>query len=371
MKRGSPSARAVTSILFVLLIALTFQLGGCGGNSASSGANSYFGTQSPGDAWSWTITRDSSGSGTFSAIDNTSGSTYSGTVLTLSNKFLQLTIAVTNDSTVAVGSISYAVEFPNTALIVKPAGDKDALVIAAAQGNCPSPTSYNWVKVANQNWNVSTDPAFGTVTSSGSSSSPTFSVAPYLLGGTALSTVTYSGSCSNGVITSTANTTFAVTPSGVFIGDQGTDGGIIGMLQPSADIGSTAVLQQGREFRGFVFMTHPPFESDGVTLQDKTQAIWSRTKGDSLISAGEYTSFASGTEDSCPGGDSCATLSLDSEVASGEFSGTMTDSHAGSHPFTLMINQINGKYMIFGFSRNQAGTDPNALYPYLFAVMEQ
>jgi hypothetical protein len=372
MKLGSPAARAVTSILFFLLIASMFQLSGCGGSSSlSSGANLYFGTQSPGDAWSWTITRNSNGSGTFSAINSTSGNTYSGTVLTLSNKFLQLTITATTDSTVAIGSISYAVEFPNTALIVKPAGDKDALVIAAAQGICPSPASYNWVKVANQNWNVDTDPAFGTATSSGSSSSPTFSVAQYLLGGTALATVMYSGSCSNGVITSTANTTFAVTPSGVFIGDQGTDGGVIGMLQPSANIGSAAVLQQGREFRGFVFMTHPPFESDGKTLQDKTQAIWSRTKGDNLITAGEYTNFASGTEDSCPSGDSCATLSLDSEVAPGEFSGTMTDSHAGTHPFTLMINQINGKYMIFGFSRNQAGSDPNALYPYLFAVMEQ
>jgi hypothetical protein len=151
------------------------------------------------------------------------------------------------------------------------------------------------------------------------------------------------------------------------------------MLQPSANIGSAGVLQAGRQFRGFVFMTHPPFESDGVTLQDKTQAIWSTTTTSSAIcgqgvssciSAGEYTNFVNGVEDTCPGGDSCASLSLGTEVAPGEFSGTMTDSHAGQHAFTLMINQINGKYMIFGFSQNQWGSGSN-MSPYLFVVMEQ
>jgi len=79
-------------------------------------------------------------------------------------------------------------------------------------------------------------------------------------------------------------------------------------------------------------------------------------------------------EDQCPGGDSCSTLTLNSEVAPGEFSGTMTDNHAGVHAFTLMINQINGKYMVFGFSQDQAGGPGclyNGLFPYLLAVMEQ
>ena len=298
---------------------------------------------------------------------------YTGSVATLSSKFLKLTIATTTDSNVIAGNIEYAVEFPNTALIVKPAGVKDALVIGAAQGNSPSPASYNWVKVANLGWAVDTDPAFGTATSNGSASALTISVVPYLLGSTApMPTITYTGLFNNGVITTTAadGTTFGVTPSGVFIGDQGTNGGLIGMLQPAAKIGSAGILQSGREFRGFVFMTHPPFESDGITLQDETQGIWSRTKGDGLITAGEYTNFANGTEDSDPGGDSMATLSLDNEVAPGEFAGTMTDSHAGKHAFTLMINQINGKYMIFGFSQNQWGSGSN-MSPYLFVVMEQ
>jgi hypothetical protein len=375
MKR---TAHALTGILpFLLIASVVSIMSSCGGSSTTStaggGANSYYGTQSPGDAWSWEITKDAGGNGSFSATNKTSGSTYSGSVATLSSKFLQLTIAATTDSNVTVGNIEYAVEFPDTALIVKPAGVKDALVIGAAQGDSPSPASYNWVKVANLGWDVSTDPAFGTATSTESAGTFTMSVVPYLLGSAdPMSTVIYTGVFSNGVITTTAadGTTFGVTPSGVLIGDQGTNGGLIGMLQPTAKIGSTAILQAGREFRGFVFMTHPPFESGGITLQDKTQGIWSRTKGDGLITAGEYTNFANGTEDSDPGGSSIATLSLDSEAAPGEFAGTMTDSHAGTHPFTLMINQINGKYMIFGFSQNQWGSGNN-MSPYLFVVMEQ
>jgi len=372
-------------LLLMMAVALVSTVSIMSCSSGGSGANSYFGTQSPGDAWSWTITKDSSGNGTFSATDNTTGYTYSGTVATLTSNYLQLTFTASTDSNVAVGSIAYAVEFPNTALIVKPAGAKDAVVIAAAQGTCPSPASYNWIKVANLGWDVGTDPAYGTAALTGSASTPTISVIPFLLGSTTpLSTITYTGSCSNGVITTTAadSTKFGVTPSGVFIGDQGTNGGVIGMLQPTAKIGTTAVLQTGREFRGFVFMTHPPFAPDGVTLVDKTQAIWSRTTTStticgpgvsSCISAGEYTgtNFASGTEDTCPGGDSCATFTLDTEVAPGEFDGTMIDSHAGSHPFTLMINQINGKYMVFGFSRNQWGDLQSNLSPYIFVVMEQ
>jgi hypothetical protein len=364
----------------LMAISLATCSGGGGSTTSSPTAFSYFGTQSPGDAWSWTITKNSSGSGTFSAVNNTTGNQYSGDVVTLSNKFLKLTVTATNDSG-AVGGIAYAIEFPNTALIVKPAGSNSAPVIASAQGTCPPQgESYNWIKIPNGAWNSATDPAFGVATTSGSGNSFTFSITSYLLDGSPFPIVTdllsrplkkvvemSDFSCSNGVIsgTDTGMPEFGVTPSGVLIADQGSDGGIIGMLQPPANIGGAAILQQGREFRGFVFMTHPP---EGQTM---TEPVWAHTLGDSLITAGQYTNFVSGTEDLCPAGDSCASLSLDSEVAPGEFSGTLTDNHAGAHAFTLMINEINGKYMVFGFSQEQAGSDPNALYPYLFLVMEQ
>lgn len=364
------------ALLVLMAISLATCTGGGGSTTSSPTAFSYFGTQSPGDAWSWTITKDANGSGTFSAVNSTTGKHYSGDVVTLSNKFLQLTVTVTDDSG-AVGGIAYAIEFPNTALIVKPAGSNSAPVIAAGQGNCPPQgESYNWIKIPNQTWGSTSDPAFGVANTSGTGNSFAFSLTSYLLDGSPYPPIVKDllsrplkklvempdFSCNNGVISSTVDgmPEFGVTPSGVVIGDQGSDGGIIGMLQPPANIGSAAILQQGREFRGFVFMTHPP---QGQTM---TEPIWSHTLGNGLITAGQYTNFVNGTEDSCPSGQSCAELSLDNEVAPGEFSGTLTDNHAGSHPFTLMINQIDGKYMVFGFSYNDVPDNP-----YLFLVMEQ
>ena len=207
-------------------------------------------------------------------------------------------------------------------------------------------------------WNYQTDDAYGYFTSVISAGTYTFSLSSYYLSGTQLQNNVQSPafSCQGGKVTSTDPTQpqFAMTPSGVFVGDDGHDGGFIGLAAPTANLGTTAILQAGREFRGFVFMNHPPLGPDGITPVDKTQAIWSRTLGNGLITAGEYTNFAGGVEDSCPSGDSCGTLSLDTEVSPGLFAGTMTDKHAGAHPFALTISLVNGKYMVFGISYNDA-----------------
>jgi hypothetical protein len=366
--------RLLTCLAAAILTVPFLLFAGCSGGGGSSApaasttqtvSNSYLGTQSPGDVWSWTIAKDSSGSGTFLATDSTTGKTYSGNVATLPNKFLRLSITASSDSG-AVGSIAYAIEFPGTALIAKPAGGNDAPVVAAAQGSCPDPGTYNWIKMPTTAWNSATDPAFGTVVTAGNASSLGFNVAAYLLGGGSAGSSTDSGTCSAGKITTLGGMTIGVTPSGVFIDDEGANGGGVGMQQPPAKIGSATILQQGKEFRGFVFMTHPPQGQDGV------MPVWARTKGDGVITAGQYTNFAGGTEDTCPGGDSCAALSIGTELVPGTFTGTMEDIHTSTaHPFTLVINKINGKYMVFGFAQEQAGQDPNALYPYLLLMMEQ
>ncbi len=358
--------------LFMVLAALvsTVTLISCSSGSSSGGANSYFGTQSPGDAWSWTINRTN---GTFSGTNNTTGFTYSGTFTTLTSDYLKFTFTASTDSNVAVGSVAYAIEFPGTALLLKPAGTTGSVIVAAAQGPCPSPATYNWVKVANQTWNVNSDPAFGTAALTGTASSPTINAAQYLLSGVAATppSATFSGSCSNGVITATG-ATFGVTPSGVFIGDQGTNGGIVGMLQPSAKIGTAALLQAGRQFRGFGFLTHPPNIPNTNTPQDRTQAIWGTTTGDGTVSVGEYTDAlaSGGIQDTCPNGQSCATLSSWSEVNPGEFTASMNGTNENNQAFTLIVNQINGKFMVFGISENTAGSGNNS-YPFLVVLMEQ
>lgn len=78
------------ALLVLMAISLATCSGGGGSTTSSPTAFSYFGTQSPGDAWSWTITKDANGSGTFSAVNNTTGKHYSGDVVTLSNKFCSL-----------------------------------------------------------------------------------------------------------------------------------------------------------------------------------------------------------------------------------------------------------------------------------------
>lgn len=100
----------------VVLLGLTIAMfHGCGGSSGSSGGSttpnstsssvSYFGTQSPGDTWSWNITRDANGSGTFSATNNSTGKSYNGSVVTLSNRYLKLTITSTTDSNVVIAAL--------------------------------------------------------------------------------------------------------------------------------------------------------------------------------------------------------------------------------------------------------------------------
>jgi hypothetical protein len=378
-------ARVSFCVLLVFLVVASLAiLSGCGsGSSSTSSTNSYYGTQSPGDAWSFTINRASN---TFSGTDNTTGYTYSGTFTVLPSDFLQLTITASTDSTVTLPGTAYAVEFPGTALLLKPAGTKDSVIIAAAQGSCPSPATYNWVKVANTSW-IDSDPAYGIANMTGSSSSLTISGSQYPLGGTPSSPFTYSGSCSNGVINPASGSigTFAITPSGAFIGDQGSDGGIVGMLQPSANIGTSTLLQAGRQFRGFIFMVHPPYQSNGVTPQDKTQAIWGTTTtssnlcytvGPPCISVGEYTdNFANGgVEDNCPNGDSCGALTFTAEQNPGEFPAVMNGTHTNNQAFTLIVNQINGKFMVFGISENTYGTPINGVSPkgpYMVVLMEQ
>ena len=359
------SARFLSCALMFLLIALAMSIMSCSDSGSGGGGNSYFGTQSPGDVWSWTLNRDASGSGTFSATNSTTGATYNGNVTTLTSKFLKLGVTASSNSQ-AVGSTAYAIELLNTAVLVQPAGSNDSPVVAAAQGSClPQGTShYNWIKFPNQTWNPATDAAYGTADIIVNGSTYGFSILQYLYTSAPITAFGNSSTCSNGVISSPQPNslfpTFGVTPSGVMIGDQGTNGGIVGMAQPSANIGSAAILQSGRQFRGFIFMPHPP------NGQDKTNPVWSETRGDGLIRAGLYTNFANNVEDSCPGGDSCATLSLTAEVAPGEFIGTMTDAHAGAHPFTMMVNQINGKYIVFCYSYNDVPANP-----YIVLLMEQ
>ena len=336
-------------LFFITLSALT--LGACGSSSSSSDDDSnstrnYMGTQTPGDIWSWTITTDLVGSGTFSASNDTLGNTYSGTVVTLANGFLKLTVTATSGPGPAFIP-EYALEFPGTALIIKPAGTGDAIV-AVALGDCPTASAtYNWVDLLELGWVVATDQAYGvsdsTVTGSGSNFD--FSHTNYRLDGTPLAPEIATGfTCSGGIITHPTDPTVIVaTPSGAFIGDKGLGaGGMVGMQAPSSDIVWSDVVLAGREYRGVIF-------EDGNLDEDPTRPVWARPDGLGGLTGGQWDNFEANVENTTI--TDTVTVTFDDQNSPGVVEALVTDS-SGTTNMVLMINIINGKYFIYGAHEN-------------------
>lgn len=363
--------RFKVSILFIAILSvLAIVLTGCGGggetttggggeSGGTTTTRSYLGTQSPGDVWSWTITTDANGSGTFSAENKTLNLTYSGTVSTLPNRFLKLTVTNTNDPNINLPAYAYALEIPDTALLVKPAGDDTKVIVAAALGTCPTTAeTYNWIVIPWPQWNASNSHAYGVTNSSVVGSNFSFSHNFYLLNGSSAGTSVEDGyTCSNGEITKVNDDlTVAIAPSGFFVGDEGPgDGGFAGMAAPSepVDLSATGVLAPGKEYRGVLFK----YNSAG----EDTEPVWARPNQQGGLTGGGYTNFEANIEDTL----NTATLTFARQNSPGIVNGTLTDG-SGSYPFVLMINRINGKYIIVGIS-----TQGTSMRPYNFIVMEK
>ena len=227
--------------------------GGGGGSNppaiGSGGTHSYLGTQSPGDVWTWTIDRDV---GTFNATNETLAYTYSGTAATMTNGFLQLTINTSTDPGITPGDIAYAIEVPDTLLLIKPAGSGSNVIVAAAQGSCPTANATsNWITMPENAWDPTGDVAYGTADSVVTGSTIDFTVNRFRLDGVALASATPSGTCSAGRINFAAGEVIGMTPSGMFIGDNGPGlGGFVGVEAPGVNIDIVALTASGKEFRG-------------------------------------------------------------------------------------------------------------------------
>ncbi len=349
----------------VLLLAVSL-IAGCKLWSSSSGSStttptsySYLGTQSPGDVWSWTLTADS-----FSAKNVTKNYTYSGSKSTLASGFFKLVVTATTDPGVTPPATAYAVEFPNTALLVQPAGTAPRVVVAASAGACPTAAdTYNWVTMPRLSWNSASDEAYGTAASTINSGSFTFNIQPNLLSGTAL-TPSYSQSgwtCSNGSFAKSGATfAFGITPSGIFIGDEGAGaGGMIGVNAPATAVDLTAV--KSKTYRGFQFST------DTTTVANVTEPIGGEPA--TGVNAGKMLGFSYGAPDgnvetntrcsSCNG-----FIDFTGQPSPGLVTGTIT-SGGGVRNATFVISQVGGKYVIFGVTVTGSAT------PYNFLVVEQ
>ncbi len=333
------------SVSLILTVLATLTLAACGGgNNNSNSDRNYVGTQNPGDVWSWTITTGSGGTGTFSASNDTLGNTYSGSLVTLANGFLKLTVTTTTGPGPAFTPL-YALEFPGTALVIKPAGTGNTIV-AAALGACPTASAtYNWVDLLDYLWNPVTDQAYGISAATVTGSNFDFSHVKYYLNGTVSTIATVTGfTCSGGRLTHPIDPVVIVaTPSGAFIGDGGARAGsFVGMQAPASNIILSDVVLAGREYRGVDF-------EDNSSVGDDTRPIWARPNSSGGLTGGEWIDFEANIEDTLQAG----TITFGAQPSPGVVNATITDG-AGTANMVLMINKINGKYFIYGAQTNTA-----------------
>ncbi len=137
----------------------------------------YKGTQSPGDVWEWSINRTnltmtaSWDAGTFDDIND--DVSIEGEVEVFDSGFLKVTITAASGGTEVIPTdgtaFFYALEVPNTALIIKPEGSiKGDLISMVAQGDANNMAGdYNYVIIApgnGANYNPTIEEAIGQVT---------------------------------------------------------------------------------------------------------------------------------------------------------------------------------------------------------------
>ncbi len=351
--------RALASLL--LLAA-----GGCSNTNSANPTRNYLGTQSPGDVWSWSITPDNASGGTFSSKNQTLGLTYSGTLSTLPNGFLKLAITATNDPAVGPTDYFYGFEVPNTGMLIKPIGNQARVIIAAAQGDCPTSSgAFNWIAVPAPGWNATTSVAYGFAASTMSGATFDFNYENHLLSGAAANPATradHAMSCAAGAM-GNGSTTIGLTPSGIFIGDLGPgSGGFAGMPAPAnnIDVGATGLLAAGKEYRGVLYK----YDSTGP----QTVLVWGRPNASGGLDGGPYLDFEAGTEDVAHK----ATFAFTAQAKPGLVTGSETGAVTGATSSTTMvINQVNGKYVQFGIFLSDETSVVGKTQPQYFLAMEK
>lgn len=352
-------------ILGLLLVMPVVLLHAC--DDSSNSTYSYFGTQSPGDLWSATF-----GGGTFTATNNalSPALTFSGTTEPLPSGFLKLMVVDSTDTVaVPLSSVGYAFEFPGTAIFMKPPGtDPDTRAVflianSASSGFTPG-MAFNWLVIPSSIWDSTTSNALGngTVTNV-SGTAVTININEFMLDGTQTTTgvdnfLTDQGAGQmTGVDGSSDTLTFQVAPSGAFMGDVTPPtptpiqvAGFVGMKAPAASVNTADILTPGREFRGVLFRNADT---------PHTETIWANVIAGPVFQGGNYTDIEAGTTMQN------VTIDLGTQVSPGVYSGTIDDPSPGVESAVFMVNQIGGKYLIFGIGAH------TSTEPFNFMLIEQ
>lgn len=384
--KGRSKAWFAGAAMVVIPVVLASCGGGGGGGGSSSAASpsttqAYVGTQTAGDFWTWSVTTASSGATTFTATNEHTGYTYSGSAAALGGNatgFTKLTYTASSDPAVTAGGTAYEVEIPGTFVMAVPGpftelnngddnlyvGSNNPPVMAIAQGACPtSNDSFNWVMVPPAGWCSGDDPrqgavcpagnsvgaAYGTAQITVSGSLYSMTVQPYLLSGTPQSSFTMvNATCSDGVIRGTdslgRSLNVAFAPSGLFFIDlpRG-DGSIIG-ADSSTAVDFTDFLSNGRTFVGWNFLSIRDLMNGNSPYSAPVSAPVTATANGTAISGTSFTDLDSGTLEQ--GSGSGATLSLVSQPSPGliRYTAAMSD---GTHDGVFVVKQIGGKYYFF------------------------
>ena len=340
---------------------------------------SYLGTSAPGDVWTVSFAPD----GTFTVVNTTDSTTYSGTYSSLASGYTALTITSPAPAT------GYAKTVSNTATLVWLGSGSTAPIVAAVQGDCPTSstaTNYNFVRIpssAEATWTAAST-GYGTMTADFTSAAnmiftvinKTFSAVPTVLAADS------GWSCTQGII-SKGTAQMGVTASGIFLRDDGPSaGGSIGVVQPTTAVaGTIATDLAAKNFIGFQWNKNggtPVTEA----IKGKYLALNASTVFDDGTGTGATTTYTCNTASvggivtpalGCILGYSVnpvtdavlagtpGLLPLISEVSNGLL---IAGFYAGN-PGAMGITQSGGKYIMFGATFTGGG------FPYNFLVMEQ
>ena len=343
--------------------------GGGGGGGGITGAT-YYGTQSGGDMWKWIIT--STTEGRFYGHNFTATFELSGTYEVLPSLFRKAYINYVKKESMGpnVGDTAYFLEFPNTMLMVKPAGNSNSdkvIICAASATSAPANgTICNLITIPWAGW-LATSAAYGTVEVI-SGDTYTFEVVQQNLKGHVIAESSSAQSgfhFSNGMFSKPGDDMkIFITPSGVFAGDAGPGRG--GFAGASAEAGIATAQNakdavEGRIFRGVMF-NYDPAENTG-----ETQAIGATGEVGGIIHGSDFTGLDIETSAEPDYLSHMATLEFTDAISPGMVRGTL-DTGSDVNNFVLVVAHVGDtqKLAVIGITTQEGSGRPQN-----FIVIEQ
>jgi hypothetical protein len=322
---------------------------GCGSSplllSGIDLVRTYLGTQSPGDAWSWTFYGISSG--TFEATNHDTTYYYSGSFATVPSGYKKYAVVSSTQPGLSLPMDVYGLELPGTALYVRDPNGNVA-VGTAKRVNQPDPESYVWVKIPTATWDTS-GPSYGTGEIVAGPDAGTYS-----LEGTSyrFNDTVQAGPWTFGpFIFGDGKLTWEVSDYELYIGnnkvlavDEGPgNGGFFGSEMQFGSITGEAI---GAEYLGISYLLYP------TGTQESKFIGFARHPG---IPWKSRLFEISDPETGTVNPNSYATWEFESILSGNIWRGTLDEPSGGTTPFKMIISKINGKHLLSGIGESAGG----------------